>query len=88
MHSLQRSKMGKRLLSLATLCVLASLPACGTRTIIVKRGDPVQIRESVKAKVWVYDKFGERTESETWLPVGWFAIDAPETKDAPESKNE
>lgn len=80
MHSPTQSKMGKLLPILVTLCVLASLPACGTRTVIVRKGDPVQIREATKAKVWVFDKNGERVESEAVLPVGWYAIDAPESK--------
>jgi hypothetical protein len=72
--------MGKLPMALVMLCVLALLPACGTRTVLVGKGDPVQIREPVKAKVWVFDKDGKRVESEAVLPVGWFAIDAPESK--------
>jgi hypothetical protein len=64
----------------AMLCALVSLSACGTRTIIPSRGDPVQLREPIEAKVWVFDKDGKRVESEAILPVGWYVIDAPETK--------
>ena len=55
---------------LAALC----LTGCGTRTILVPPGDPVQIREPVKARVWVFDARGERAPGEVTLPAGWYAL--------------
>jgi hypothetical protein len=73
-------KTVKLLPVLAMLCVLGSLTACGTRTVIVQKGDPLQIREPIKTKVWVFDKDGNRVESEAVLPAGWYAIDGPDEK--------
>lgn len=82
MQCLTLSKTVKLQVLLLTIYALASLSACGTRTIIPARGDPVQIREPIKAKIWVFDKSGERVESESTLPSGWYVIDAPDAKKA------
>lgn len=59
---------------LLTICALGLLPACGTRVVIVRKGDPVQLAAPVKAKVWVYDKNGERIPSKATIPEGWYAL--------------
>jgi hypothetical protein len=60
-----------------TIFVLALLPACGTRTVLVKPGDPVRIRKPVKAAVWVRDAKGVETPGELTLPEGWYALPDP-----------
>jgi hypothetical protein len=42
--------------------------------VLVPPGDPVQIREPVKARVWVFDAQGQRAASEVELPAGWYAL--------------
>jgi len=79
-HSLTLPKTARLLMGLGMLCVLASLTSCGSRTILPRKGDPVQLREDTRAKVWVFDKDGKRVESETTIPVGWYAVDAPDAK--------
>jgi len=57
-----------------TLPLLAGCLRLGTRTVLVPPGDPVQIREPVKARVWVFDAQGQRAASEVELPAGWYAL--------------
>ena len=47
---------------------------CGTRTILLRDGDPVRIRKAVKAHIWVRDSKGEWVESVAILPAGWYAL--------------
>ncbi len=72
-----RSKTVLLLKASLLLCGLALTQGCGTRTVLVRPGDPIQIREPVKAKVWVIAKDGARLDSEATIPAGWYAIDAP-----------
>ena len=68
-------------------CALALLPVvvflllltgCGARTIYVKDGEPVRLRQSVKAcKVWVADKDGKEVPSTLDVPEGWYALPDP-----------
>ena len=54
---------------------LFTLTGCFTRTVYVKDGTPVRLRETVKsAKVWVLDKEGNPIPSKMDLPEGWFAL--------------
>lgn len=62
---------------LLLICGSVCLTGCGTRTIYVKSGDPVRLRETVRAKVWVFDKDGNAVESTLDLPEGWYCIDLP-----------
>lgn len=65
-------KLGLTLLSLATI-LLAS--GCFTRTIYVKEGTPVRLRQTVKkAKVWVYDKDGRPVSSTMDLAEGLWVV--------------
>ena len=59
------------------LCALAStLHGCGVRTVYVPAGEPIRLRQSVKAcKVWVADKDGKELPSTLDLPEGWYALD-------------
>jgi hypothetical protein len=59
------------------LCALAStLHGCGVRTVYVPAGEPIRLRQSVKAcKVWVADKDGKEVPSTLDLPEGWYALD-------------
>ena len=57
------------------ICALVCLSGCGTRTILIKPGDPVQLRQEVKGvDVWVFDAQGQRIEGKVDLPVGWYAL--------------
>jgi hypothetical protein len=55
------------------------LPACGTRTVLVRPGDPVRIRQTTRVKVWVCDKDGKEIPGEVDLPEGWWAL--PDVRD-------
>lgn len=59
------------------LALLLTLPACGTRTVLPKAGDPVRLRQDVNAKIWVFDKDGKMVESETVIPEGWYVLPDP-----------
>lgn len=47
------------------------------RTVYVKPGDPVRLREAVRAKVWVRGADGGLQPSEMELPEGWYALADP-----------
>jgi hypothetical protein len=58
------------------------LTGCGrTRTVYVQDGEPVRLRQPVKAKIWALDKDGKEVEGEMVLPEGWWAL--PDTGDKP-----
>lgn len=63
-------------IALLTALIL-TLPACGTRTVLPRAGDPVRLRQDVKVKIWVFDKNGEMIESETVAPEGWYLLPDP-----------
>ena len=69
----------KRVLCL-TIFALALLSGCGTRTVLVRPGDPVRIRKDVKAEVWVRDKDGKEVPGSVMLPEGWYALPDPGAK--------
>lgn len=63
------------------LCLMAAggtlgmLQGCGTRTIYIKNGEPVRLRQTIpKVKVWVTDKNGKETPGTVDLPEGWFSL--------------
>jgi len=63
---------------LKTICYLSlalSLNACAVRTIYIASGNPVQLAEPVKAKVWVPDKDGIKVKSTMTIPEGWYAVE-------------
>lgn len=67
-----RSTWGKALIVAAVLLVL---PGCATRTIYVRNGEPVRLRETVhNAKVWVLDAKGTPTPGVMDLPEGWYCL--------------
>ena len=72
-----------RILLCAIACVLVfGVAGCKTKTIFVKSGDPVRIRETVPdAAVWVRDDEGRWIESRMDLPAGWFCL--PDEGDSP-----
>ena len=78
MRYVTQSKTARRLTVWLLACGLVLTQGCGTRTVLVRPGDPVQIREPIKAKVWVFGKDGARLDSEATLPAGWYVIDAPD----------
>ena len=65
--------------ALATmLCVLVCLSGCAKHAILIPSGEPVRLRETVKAaKVWVRDKDGVDTPTEMDLPEGWYCLPDP-----------
>jgi hypothetical protein len=70
-----QSTWGKALI-IATVLLL--LPGCATRTIYVRDGEPVRLRETVKsAKVWVLDAKGTPTAGVMDLPEGWYCLPVP-----------
>jgi hypothetical protein len=57
---------------------LACASGCGTRTLIVPPGYPLQFREPVKAaKVWALDKNGNKVETVADIPAGWWTLPDP-----------
>ena len=59
------------------LCASACLSGCAERVIVVPTGEPVRLREPVKAKVWVADKDGREVPAVVVLPAGWWALADP-----------
>jgi hypothetical protein len=49
---------------------------CATKVILVPDGQPVQLAEPVRAKVYVFDSKGNLTPSsnKVTLPAGWYAL--------------
>jgi len=56
------------------ICAIASAPGCARRAVIVPPGEPVMIREPVKAAVWVKDGQGKWQPSQITIPAGWYAL--------------
>ena len=50
---------------------------CAEHVIVVPPGEPVRLREAVKAKVWVADKDGREVPAGVVLPAGWWALADP-----------
>ena len=51
------------------------LAGCWTRTIYVPAGEPVRLRETVRAaKVWVLDENGKPVAGRMDLPEGWYCL--------------
>ena len=49
---------------------------CMTRVILVPEGQPVQLAEPVRAKVYAFDSKGNLTPSsnKVVLPAGWYVL--------------
>jgi DNA mismatch repair protein MutH len=59
---------------LLLIFVIAFAPGC-VKSIIVQPGEPVQLRETVRAaKVWVFDSKGNRVEAVVDLPAGFYCL--------------
>ena len=51
------------------------LSGCGVRTVYVKPGTPVRLRETIPdAKIWVLDENGKPQPSRMDLPEGWYVL--------------
>ncbi len=59
------------------LCASVCSSGCAERVIVVPQGEPVRLREAVKAKVWVADKDGREVPAVVVLPAGWWALPDP-----------
>ena len=59
--------------------VLLFAGCVGTRTVYVRDGEPVRLRETVRrAKVWVLDADGQPIAGVMDLPEGWYALPVPQ----------
>jgi hypothetical protein len=49
---------------------------CATKVILVPEGQPVQLAEPVKAKVYAFDSAGKPVPSsnKVVLPAGWYVL--------------
>ena len=61
--------------SLVLLSMLQSI-GCATRVILVPDGQPVQLAEPVRAKVYAFDATGKPVPSsnKVILPAGWYVL--------------
>ena len=61
--------------SLVLLSMLQSM-GCATKVILVPEGQPVQLAEPVKAKVYAFDSTGKLVPSSNRvaIPAGWYAL--------------
>ena len=58
--------------------------SCGNRTVYVKAGDPVRLRQTIKnAEIWAANDKGEWSPGEMDLPEGWYALPDPGQKEVP-----
>ena len=57
------------------LSMLQSM-GCATKVILVPEGQPVQLAEPVKAKVYAFDSTGKLVPSSNRvvIPAGWYAL--------------
>jgi len=63
---------------LAVIVMLCLLVGCQSRTVYVPDGQPVRLRQTVKAApVWVLDAQGQPTAGTMDLPEGWFCLPDP-----------
>ena len=63
--------------SISSILLLLALAGC-TQTIYVPSGEPVRLRETIKAaKVWVMDKNGKPLAGVMDLPEGWYCLPDP-----------
>ena len=63
--------------SISSILLLLALAGC-TQTIYVPSGEPVRLRETIKAaRVWVLDKDGLPTAGVMDLPAGWYCLPDP-----------
>ena len=68
----------------AMILVLLVLPGCGVRTVYVRDGEPVRLREAIpQAKVWVLDTEGKAQASTMDLPEGWYCLPVPDAEATP-----
>jgi len=63
----------------AVIVLMLALSGCGVRTVYVRDGEPVRLREAIpQAKVWVLDADGKAQASTMDLPEGWYCLPVPE----------
>ncbi len=78
MQSVNRSRTRWRKALVAEIFVLACLSGCATRVVLVPPGEPVRLRETLRAvKVWAADKTGREVEVTVDLPAGWYCLPDP-----------
>lgn len=68
----------------ALIILLAILPVggCGARTVYVRDGEPVRLRETIRAApVWVLGADGKPVAGVMDLPEGWFCLPPPDPED-------
>ena len=63
------------------IILIVLLPGCGARTVYVRDGTPVRLRETVpNAKVWVLDDARRPVAGVMDLPEGWYVLPVPEAE--------
>jgi hypothetical protein len=69
------SALLRKTLPLLLICGIAFSLGCGTRTIYVKKTDPVRLREKLYGvKVWVFDKNGNAVAGVLDLDEGLYVL--------------
>jgi hypothetical protein len=59
---------------LVLIFVLVCSQGCGTRVVLVPPGEPIRLREPVKAKIWAAGKDGVEVPGEVTIPEGYWAL--------------
>jgi hypothetical protein len=54
-----------------------TLIGCANNTVIVPPGKAVQVRETTRVAVWVFNSVGERIPDEVDIPAGWYCLPDP-----------
>ncbi|MFH1738993.1 MAG: hypothetical protein ABIH23_08275 [bacterium] len=72
-------RIQKHLKSFGIVLLLGcALVGCRTRTIYVREGEPVRLRQTIKrAKVWAPNEKGIWVEGRMDLPEGWYCLPDP-----------
>lgn len=61
---------------------LILLPGCATKTVYVRDGEPVRLRQTIRgAQVWVLDKSGQPVAGVMDLPEGWYCLPVPDDQE-------
>ena len=73
-----RGKVKQHWGGVALLLCVVLVAGCTPKTIYVPDGQPVRLRETVRAKVWILDAQGRPTAAVMDLPEGWYCLPVPD----------
>ena len=59
------------------LCVVLACSGCATRGIIIPPGEPVRLRQDIRAKVWIRDESGKPVPGTIKGRAGWYLLPDP-----------